>query len=296
MSIALLERASTTKDQRIMSQVDSTPAPFTAPPLVSVLGRIGTMEVCLAQTEDEIESAQQLRFKVFFDELGAKGSATMEQRDADRFDPVCDHLLVYDTSIAGPKHKQIVGTYRLLRSERASETGGFYSASEYSIDRLVAAKPDLSFLELGRSCVLPEYRSKRTVELLWQGIWTYCRHHAIGVMFGCASFQGTVPAAHALQLAFLEHNFRATPDWDVRALPSRYHHMDLVPVEAINPRVAMFAMPPLVKGYLRLGAMIGDGAVVDHDFGTTDVFIILPVSHISERYVSHYAAESKRVT
>jgi len=294
MSIALLERASTTKDHRIMSQVDSTPSPFTAPHLVSVLGRIGTMEVCLAQSADEIESAQQLRFKVFFDELGAKGSATLEQRDADRFDPVCDHLLVYDTSIPGPKHKQIVGTYRLLRSERALETGGFYSASEYSIERLVTAKPDLRFLELGRSCVLPEYRSKRTVELLWQGIWTYCRHHQIGVMFGCASFQGTVPAAHALQLSFLEHNFRATPDWDVRALPSRYQHMDLVPAEAINPRVAMFAMPPLIKGYLRLGAMIGDGAVVDHDFGTTDVLIILPVSRISERYVSHYAAEAKR--
>lgn len=296
MSIVLLERASTTKDQGMMPQVDSTPSPFMAPHLVSVLGRIGTMEVCLAQTEDEIESAQQLRFKVFFDELGAKGSATLEQRDADRFDPVCDHLLVYDTSIAGPKHKQIVGTYRLLRSERAFETGGFYSASEYSIDSLVNAKPDLRFLELGRSCVLPEYRSKRTVELLWQGIWTYCRHHSIGVMFGCASFQGTVPAAHALQLSFLHHNFRATNDWDVRALPDRYQPMDLVPAEAINPRVAMFAMPPLIKGYLRLGAMIGDGAVVDHDFGTTDVLIILPVSRIAERYISHYAAEAKRFT
>ncbi|SDP29539.1 ornithine-acyl[acyl carrier protein] N-acyltransferase [Phyllobacterium sp. YR620] len=294
MSIALLERASPTKDQRMVSQVDSTPSPLVAPHLVSVLGRIGTMEVCLAQTEDEIESAQQLRFKVFFDELGAKGSATLEQRDADRFDPVCDHLLVYDTSIAGPKHKQIVGTYRLLRSERASASGGFYSASEYSIESLVSAKPDLRFLELGRSCVLPEYRSKRTVELLWQGIWTYCRHHSIGVMFGCASFQGTVPAAHALQLSFLQHNFRATPDWDVCALPDRYQAMDLVPAEAINPRVAMFAMPPLIKGYLRLGAMIGDGAVIDHDFGTTDVLIILPVSRIAERYVSHYAAEAKR--
>ncbi|HAO2892216.1 TPA: GNAT family N-acetyltransferase, partial [Escherichia coli] len=128
MSFALLEPASIFKDQHTMSQVDSTPSPFTAPHLVAVLGRIGTMEVCLAQTEAEIVSAQQLRFKVFFDELGAKGSATLEQRDADRFDPVCDHLLVYDTSIIGPKHKQIVGTYRLMRSEVAHKTGGFYSA------------------------------------------------------------------------------------------------------------------------------------------------------------------------
>lgn len=296
MDISLLESASITKDQSIMSHVDSTPLPFTAPQIVSVLGRIGTMEVCLAQTEDEIASSQQLRFKVFFDELGARGSATLEQRDADRFDPFCDHLLVYDTAIPGPKHKQIVGTYRLLRSEKAFETGGFYTASEFSIERLVAAKPELRFLELGRSCVLPEYRSKRTVELLWQGIWTYCRFHSIGVMFGCASFQGIVPAAHALPLSFMHHNCRATPDWDVKALPSLYQPMDLVPNEAINARVALFAMPPLIKGYLRLGAMIGDGAVIDHDFGTTDICIILPVSRISERYVSHYAAEAKRFT
>lgn len=294
MSFALLEPASIFKDQHTMSQVDSTPSPFTAPHLVAVLGRIGTMEVCLAQTEAEIVSAQQLRFKVFFDELGAKGSASLEQRDADRFDPVCDHLLVYDTSIIGPKHKQIVGTYRLMRSEVARKTGGFYSASEYTIDNLVAARPQMHFLELGRSCVLPEYRSKRTVELLWQGIWSYCRYHSIDVMFGCASFQGTVPAAHALPLSFLHHNCRATPDWDVKALPSLYQPMDLVPSEAVNPKVALFAMPPLIKGYLRLGAMIGDGAVVDNDFGTTDVLIILPVSRISSRYVSHYISNAKR--
>ncbi|HAO2891969.1 TPA: ornithine-acyl-ACP acyltransferase, partial [Escherichia coli] len=127
-----------------------------------------------------------------------------------------------------------------------------------------------------------------------QGIWSYCRYHSIDVMFGCASFQGTVPAAHALPLSFLHHNCRATPDWDVQALPSLYQPMDLVPSEAVNPKVALFAMPPLIKGYLRLGAMIGDGAVVDHDFGTTDVLIILPVSRISTRYVSHYISNAKR--
>ncbi|WP_199194775.1 GNAT family N-acetyltransferase [Phyllobacterium phragmitis] len=279
-----------------MSSIEAHPALFTRPDSPGVLGRMGSLEVRLAQTAAEIAAAQELRFKVFFDELGAKreDAAILEERDADRFDAACDHLLVYDTAIAEPEHRQIVGTYRLLRGEKAREAHGFYSASEYDVDRLTLAKSDLKFLELGRSCVKPEYRSKRTVELLWQGIWAYCRHHHIDVMFGCASFHGAIPAAHALSLSFLHHHCRADADWDVRALPQRYQPMDLMPLEAINPKVALFSMPPLIKGYLRLGAMIGDGAVVDQAFGTTDVFIVLPVSHISSRYITYYGAEADR--
>ncbi|WP_420960272.1 GNAT family N-acetyltransferase [Brucella sp. IR073] len=279
-----------------MSSIEAHTALFTPPDNASVLGRMGSLEVRLAQTAAEIAAAQELRFKIFFEGHGAKheSAAALEERDADRFDATCDHLLVYDTAIAEPEHRQIVGTYRLMRGEKAREAHGFYSAGEYDVDRLTLAKPDLNFLELGRSCVKPEYRSKRTVELLWQGIWAYCRRHRIDVMFGCASFSGTIPAAHALALSFLHHNCRATAEWDVRALPQHYHPMDLMPLEAINPKVALFSMPPLIKGYLRLGAMIGDGAVVDHAFGSTDVFIILPVSHISSRYITYYGAEADR--
>ncbi len=261
-----------------------------------ILGRMGSLIVRIANNSETIRIAQKLRYDVFYTELGAQKSETtlIEERDADHYDAICDHLVVYDTALAGGEAEQLVGTYRLMRSDMISAGRTFYSAGEYEISKLTARKPELQFLELGRSCVKPEYRSKRTVELLWQGIWSYCRQHKIEVMFGCASFHGTVPEAHALALSFLQHNCRADAEWDVRALEQHYRSMDMVPPEAVNPKVALFSMPPLIKGYLRLGAMIGDGAVVDHQFGTTDVLIILPVSRISSRYINYYGAEANR--
>jgi L-ornithine Nalpha-acyltransferase len=261
-----------------------------------LLGRIGTLDVRLARNASEIAAAQNVRFQVFYDELGAKRSLVheIEARDADRFDDVCDHLIVLDTSIAGPDHERIVATYRLLPGERAKVAGGFYSENEFAIGELVARHHGRRFLELGRSCVLPAYRSRRSVELLWQGIWAYCRQNRIDVMTGCASFPGTVPAAHAMALTWLWHNCRASGEWYVRALSERYHGMDLMPVEALDPRMALAAMPPLLKGYLRIGGRIGDGAVVDFDFGTTDVFVVLPVEALDSRYVSYYRADASR--
>lgn len=261
-----------------------------------VLGRIGPLEVRLARNSSEIAAAQEVRFRVFYDELGAKRQFVhaLEQRDADRFDAVCDHLLVFDTSIGGPDHLQVVGTYRLLRQESAVAAGGFYSEGEFEIESLIARHPGRRFLELGRSCVLPEYRSKRTVELLWQGIWAYCREYRIDVMTGCASFPGTIPAAHAEALSFLAQNCSASAPWDVRAVPGRYQPMDLMPAEAVDARSALAAMPPLIKGYLRLGARIGDGCVIDEDFSTTDVFVVLPVETISARYINYYGSEAER--
>ena len=262
----------------------------------SLLGRIGAMEVRLANGESEIRAAQELRYRVFHEELGAKAAAAgaQDRRDADRFDDACDHLLVIDSTRGDDAADRIVGTYRLLRQERALDTGGFYSSDEFELDTLAARHPHLRFLELGRSCVLPEYRSRRTIELLWQGIWAYVNAYRIGVMTGCASFHGTVPAAHAEALSFLAHNCRAEGDWRVSAVRSRWHAMDLMPAEAVDARAALAAMPPLIKGYLRLGAKIGDGCVIDHDFGTTDVFVVLPVDTISARYINYYGPEATR--
>ena len=139
--------------------------------------------------------------------------------------------------------------------------------------------------------MLPQYRSKRTIEALWQAIWAYVLQHDIDVMAGCASFHGRVPAAHAEALSFLAQNFRAEPEFDVSALPRRYGAMDLVPCEAINAKSAFLRMPPLIKGYLRLGARIGDGCVIDHDFETVDVFVVLPVKEIQQRYISYYSQD-----
>jgi putative hemolysin len=260
------------------------------------LGRIGALEVRLAHNAAEIAAAQEVRYRVFYDELGATQADrhSTAGRDIDRFDEVCDHLLVFDTSLPGPDHRRIVGTYRLLRQEIATEAGGFYSEGEFELKKLVARHPGQRFLELGRSCVLPEYRSKRTIEILWQGIWAYINHYRIGVMTGCASFQGTVPAAHAEALSYLAHNCRARLEWDVRAVSSRYCPMDLMPPEAIGMKSALAAMPPLIKGYLRVGAKVGDGCVIDHQFGTVDVFIVMPVEEIAARYVTYYGGEAER--
>lgn len=261
------------------------------------LGRIGSLEARLARDDAEVAAAQEIRYRVFYEELGAKSNVlqALDRRDADRFDPVCDHILVFDQALPGPEHQRIVGTYRVLNQEGADLAGGFYSEDEFNLGSLISRHPGKRFLELGRSCVLPQYRSKRTIETLWQAIWAYVQHNDIDVMAGCASFHGRVPAEHAEALSFLAHNCRTAPEFDVRALPGRYVGMDLVPAEAISAKSAFSRMPPLIKGYLRLGARIGDGCVIDHDFETVDVFVVLPVKEIQQRYISYYSQEPARL-
>lgn len=261
------------------------------------LGRIGSLEVRLATRKSEIRRAQRLRYKVFYEEMSAvpSGLAALSRRDVDGYDAVCDHLLVLDH--AAPRRKKpfveprpkVVGTYRLLRGEVAERHTGFYSESEYDLAPLLAAQGHRRLLELGRSCVLKPYRSKRTVELLWQGIYAYVLHHRIDALIGCASLEGTDPDRLALPLAFLHHHARAPEGWRARALPERAVAMDRMPREAVDAKAALQALPPLIKGYLRLGATFGDGAVIDRQFGTTDVFVTLPVEVIGARYRGHFA-------
>jgi L-ornithine Nalpha-acyltransferase len=265
-----------------------------------VLGRIGSLEVRLAITAREIRRAQKLRFKVFYEEMSAvpSGAARLSRRDVDAFDAICDHLLVLDHDVRArpfraPRPK-VVGTYRLLRQEVADRHRGFYTTGEYDISPLLRSHPGSRFLELGRSCVLKPYRNKRTVELLWHGIWAYVLHHRIDVMIGCASLEGTDPKKLALPLSFLHHYAAAPAEWQARALPHRYTAMDLLPKEAVDPRAALHELPPLIKGYLRLGAAFGAGAVIDRQFGTTDVLVILPVSAINPRYIDHFGPTANR--
>jgi putative hemolysin len=257
-----------------------------------VLGRLGTLEVRLARTAADVRRAQRLRFDVFYKEMSAVPAAAVRlaRRDIDPYDAVCDHLLVIDHAAGS----SVVGTYRLLRQEMAERQGGFYSAAEFDVAALLARHPEARFLELGRSCVLPAYRNKRTVELLWHGIWSYFLAHRLDVMIGCASLEGTDPDALALPLSFLHHFARAADPWCVEALPQRRVEMNRMPAAAIDRKAALHALPPLIKGYLRLGGRIGDGAVIDRQFGTTDVFIVLPVGAISTRYIGHFGDAAQR--
>ncbi|BAR99317.1 putative hemolysin [Blastochloris viridis] len=265
-----------------------------------VLGRIGPLEVRLARKSADVRRAQRLRYKVFYDEMSAvpDAAAKLSRRDVDGFDALCDHLLVFDhdatVNVFGRPQPKVVGTYRLLRQSIAMRHGGFYTAGEFDIGSLIGRHPTLNFLELGRSCVLKPYRNKRTVELLWQGIWRYVVRNNIDALIGCASLEGTNPDAQALQLSFLHHFARPPEEWQARALPSRYVEMNRMPKEAIDAKAALHALPPLVKGYLRLGGYVGDGAVVDHQFGTTDVLIILPRTAISPRYIEHFGPTANR--
>lgn len=262
----------------------------------AILGRLGQLETRLATTASEIAAAQAVRFNVFVREMGADlpPESIRCGRDMDSFDAVCDHLLVLDRSITGDPEDQIVGTYRLLRQEVARANDGFYSTSEFAIADLLARHPEKRFMELGRSCVLPQYRTRRTIELLWQGNWAYSLEYGVDAMFGCASLHGIRPEAHALPLSFLYHNCLAGGPWAVGARPELFSNMDLMPKEAVNTRAAINSMPPLLKGYLRLGAMIGDGAVIDKAFGTTDVMVVLPIAQINNRYINHYGADASR--
>jgi L-ornithine Nalpha-acyltransferase len=256
------------------------------------LGRVGSLEVRLAQTAHEVRQAQKLRFRVFYQEgpAVANPARLFARRDIDAYDAICDHLLVIDHAKHDllTKRPVVVGTYRLLRQPLAEEFGGFYTAAEFDIGALIGRHAKLQFLELGRSCVLTDYRNKRTVELLWHGIHAYILQNGCDVMIGCASLDGTYPDQLALPLSFLHHYARAPETWRARALPQRYIEMNRMSKEMIDPIAALRMLPPLVKGYLRLGAAIGDGAVVDHEFGTTDVLIVLPVSEIKQRYVEHF--------
>jgi putative hemolysin len=232
--------------------------------------------VRLARSAEELALAQALRFRVFYDELNATGDA-----DGDSFDSICDHLIVVDGD------DEIVGTYRLLRQDVAEAHGGFYTESEFAIRPLIERKAGLRFLELGRSCVLSEHRTKPVIDLLWQGIWNYVRAYRMDVMFGCASLEGANAASHAETLAYLWRNHAPPAEWHASALPERAASVPQAN-STQDMKQLMRSLPPLVKGYVRLGCYIGEGAVEDHQFGTTDVLIILPVSNINPRYFEKF--------
>jgi putative hemolysin len=258
--------------------------------------RAGDTEIRLARSEAEIREAQRLRFRIFYQEMTARPTPEMQEegRDFDRFDAHCDHLLVLDHSDAeaGPR---IVGTYRLMRRAVAVRNEGFYTATEFDISRLMRVPGEI--LEVGRACVAPAFRTRPTMQLLWRGIATYSVAHGVKIMFGCGSLPGTDPQALARPLSYLHHNHLAPEEFRARALPDRYVRTDLLPAREVDEDAAMAdldaravlsALPPLIKGYLRLGGYIGDGAVIDRDFGTTDVCIIVVTDLMAQKYFKHY--------
>ena len=254
--------------------------------------RAGQLGVRLAVTPAEVDAVQALRFRIFYEEMGATPDAVVQasQRDRDVFDPVADHLVVVDHEI-GPGPDSIVGTYRLIRQEAADRIGSFYSAGEYDIAPILDYPGPI--LELGRSCVDAAYRGRAVLQLMWSGIAAYVARHQIDLMFGCASLAGTDPDALSTELTFLYENYLAPPALRPRALPERYVEMRRIPSEAVDTRQALSLLPPLVKGYLRLGGFVGDGAVVDPQFNTTDVAVVVKTDLVTEKYLRHYGRQRR---
>lgn len=250
-------------------------------------GAESRLEVRLAANEEEIVAAQALRYRVFYDEMGAKPTSDMaaRQSDFDDFDAICDHLLVLDHE-RGKGGKAVVGTYRLIRRSVGEAHGRFYTASEYDIAKILAKGGN--FMELGRSCVDKDYRTGTTMQIMWGGIANYVWEHGVDLMFGCASLPGTDPAALATQLSYLHHFHLAPEEIRPRALDSLYVDMNLVPQDELNPRRSLASLPPLVKGYLRLGGFVGEGAVIDHQFNTTDVCVMVKTELVTAKYAKHY--------
>lgn len=254
--------------------------------------RSGRLQVRLAESAADIDAAQALRYRVFYEDLGARPLAgiAFRRRDIDRFDGDCDHLLVLDHA-RGSGPEAVIGTYRLIRRAAAARLGGFYSAGEYDVARLTAHPGEI--LELGRSCVDAAYRQGPAMQLLWGGIAAYVFYHHVGLMFGCASLAGTDPDGVAAPLSYLYYHHLAPPPLRARALAHRYVDMRRLPPDAVDPGATLAALPPLIKGYLRLGGFVGDGAVIDEQFNTTDVCIVVKTDLVAEKYSRHYGRQSK---
>jgi putative hemolysin len=261
----------------------------------AVLERAGPFEIRLATTTKDLRGAQRLRYTVFYEEGPAIASRTAARarRDLCPFDAICDHLIVTDIEGCEPGAKtKVVGTYRLLRRDIAEAHNGFYSQGEFDLRPLLARWPKTRFLELGRSCVHANYRSKRVIELLWRGLWLYAKRHDIDALIGCASLPGTDLDALRLPLSFLHHHAKAEDAWQVPAWPRAAATFTPLPLEEVDTRRGIAALPPLLKAYLRTGARFSASAVIDHQFGTTDVFAVMPMNDIEERYLAHYGEPS----
>ncbi|NSY41148.1 GNAT family N-acetyltransferase [Leisingera sp. ANG59] len=238
--------------------------------------------VKIADTDDELRAAQALRYDVFVREL--RGGGEMVDHDAglerDRFDPFFDHMLVTDEATG-----TVAGVYRLLRDDQAARAGQFYSEDEYDLSVLKASGRRL--LELGRSCLHPDYRGGMAMFHLWSGLADYVEWNGIEVLFGVASFHGTDPQQLANPLAMLHHSHLAPPELRVRS--KSFQPMDLVDVGELDRKRAMVETPALIKAYLRLGGFVGEGAYIDHAFNTTDVCLILDTARMNERQRRIYA-------
>lgn len=232
------------------------------------------LNLSLAHSEDEVREAQRLRYKVFVEEMGARLSCSEPGLDRDIYDPYCDHLLVRDGD-----SNEVIGTYRMLTASQAKKIGGFYSQNEFDLTRLGHLSENM--VEVGRSCVHPDFRSGAVITMLWAGLADYMRTHRAEYLMGCASISiadGGHVAASLYQKLKVDN--LSPVEW--RVFP-RYP----LPLEHLDQNLDVSA-PPLIKGYLRVGAYVCGDPAWDPDFNTADLLMLLSMSRISPRYARHF--------
>ena len=251
-------------------------------------GKDPKFEVKLARSEADTLSAQRLRYRVFVEELGGDGDLVDHENrlERDEFDPFFDHLVLVDRRRQAAELDHVVGVYRLMRSDQAATMGRFYSDDEYDLSPLKSSGRNI--LELGRSCLHQEYRGGTAMYHLWNALAEYVLKHDIEVLFGVASFHGTDPVKYAESLSYLHHNHLAPPELRVRANESHFQNMDLMPADQIDRKRAMVVMPTLIKAYLRLGGIVGEGAFIDQEFQTTDVCLLMDTDKLTPRHRELY--------
>ena len=275
-------------EKKLTRMINSTmKTPFNRFARTLPLLKSGNLEVRLARSEEDIKAAQMLRYEIFYEECGAQPDETMAllKRDISPIDNFCDVLLVIDHA-----HNKVVGTYRFMLREAALEYGGHYTDLEFDISKLIAYPGQI--MELSRSCVHKNYRTKPTMQLLWRGIGAYTQLNQVALFFGCGSFIGTDVSKYRQALAYLYHFHLAPPELRAQALPAHYQEMDLVPKDKIDAKEAMRQLPPLIKAYLRVGGFVGEGAFIDHNFNSLDVCIIVKKATVGKRYVQKYTLKS----
>ncbi|MCM1968141.1 MULTISPECIES: GNAT family N-acetyltransferase [unclassified Streptomyces] len=230
--------------------------------------------VRLARNEDEVRAAQRLRHQVFAGELGARLDGPEPGLDCDPFDAYCDHLLVVDEET-----EQVVGTYRLLPPERAAVAGRLYSEGEFDLSALAPIRPDL--VEVGRSCVHPDHRNGAVIALIWAGLARYMDGSGHNWLAGCCSIPlsdgGVLAAAtreNVLARSLAPVEYRVTP------------HLPWSP-EGIEVPGRM-ELPPLLRGYLRLGAWVCGEPALDAEFGCADLYVLLSLRRTNPRYLKHF--------
>lgn len=241
--------------------------------------RPARLAVHLARRRDDVEAAQRLRYRVFVDELGARVDCERDGIESDRFDPFCHHLIVRD-----PATDQVVGCYRILTDEGARDAGGFYTQTEFDITRILALPG--RFMEVGRTCVHPDYRNGTTLALLWRGLTRFMLARGYDYIIGCASVPLTAGTAHALAVYRDLVTHYEAPEG------CRVYPKVRVPRGAATAAVAAADAPPLLRAYLRAGARICGEPAWDPFFDVADLFLLLRLHDIRGRHARHFLARA----